>query len=68
MKHPKIKRVFMYKMYREDWFEVVYHSGRIVTYTLSNLPKTVENFVLVATSRTMHYSKLFNRHEMVYEP
>ena len=66
MSKTKIKRVFMYKMYRENWFEVVYHSGKIVTYTQPNLPRTVEKFVSEATTRTEHFSKTFNRAEMVF--
>lgn len=66
-KHPKIKFVRMYKMYREDWFDVVYHSGRIVTYTQPRLPSTVEKFVAEATTRTEQYDTVFKRHEMIYE-
>ena len=66
--HPKIKFVRMYKMYREDWFDVVYHSGRIVTYTQPNLPGTVEKFIDAATVRTEQFDKLFKRYEMIYEP
>ena len=62
----KIKAVRMYKMYREDWFEVDYHSGRIVTYTQPNLPSTVEKFISDATVREERFCKVFNRTEMVY--
>ena len=64
----KIKGVIMYKMYREDWFDVVYQSGRIVTYTQPTLPATVEKFIDSATSREEHFSKVFNRTEMIYKP
>ena len=66
--NQKIKFVRMYKMYREDWFEVVYHSGRIVTYTQPNLPRTVEKFIDMATGREERYTKVFNRTEMIYTP
>lgn len=66
--HPKIKSVRMYKMYREDWFEVIYHSGRIVTYTQPYLPNTVEKFVFDADTRTEHYDPVYKRYEMIYEP
>lgn len=67
-KHPKIKFVRMYKMYREDWFDVIYHSGRIVSYTQPTLPTTVEKFVEEATNRTEQYDTLYKRYEMIYEP
>jgi hypothetical protein len=58
----------MYKMYREDWFEVVYHSGRIVTYTQLNLPRTVEKFIDMATSRKEVCTEIFNRTVIIYTP
>ena len=67
MKHPKIKFVRMYKMHREDWFEVIYHSGRIVTYTQPELPSTIEKFIADATVRKEQYDPIFNRPEMIYE-
>ena len=62
----KIKAVRMYKMYREDWFEVAYHSGRIVTYTQPNLPSTVEKFIDEATGREEKYSKVDTRTAKIY--
>lgn len=62
----KIKAVRMYKMYRENWFEVAYHSGRIVTYLQPSLPSTVEKFIDTATIREERYTKVFNRTEMLY--
>lgn len=63
-----IKFVRMYKMYRENWFEVIYTSGRIHTYVGEpNLPKTVSTFVTTATKRTEQYDRVFNRPEMIYE-
>ena len=64
----KIVKVIMYKMYREDWFEVVYRSGRIVTYVQPTLPGTVEKFIDTATGREERYSKVYKRTEMVYTP
>lgn len=67
MKHPKIKFVRMYKMHRENWFEVIYHSGRIVTYTQPELPCTVEAFIDAATIRKEYFDTIFKRMEMIYE-
>ena len=64
----KIKFVRMYKMYREDWFDVVYKSGRIHTYAgAHNLPKTALEYVEKASKRTEQHDKVFNRSEMIYE-
>lgn len=62
----KIRFVRMYKMYRENWYEVIYHSGRIVTYLEPDLPATVGAFVDSATIRRQQYDKVFKRDEMLY--
>lgn len=62
----KIKFVRMYKMYRENWYDVVYHSGRVYTYTEPYLPATVEKFVNSSDIREEQYDKVFNRVEMIY--
>lgn len=62
----KIKFIRMYKMYREDWFDVVYHSGRTVTYTQPNLPSTAEKFIEAATGRKEQFDKFYKRTEMIY--
>ncbi len=68
MKNKKIKFVRMYKMYRENWYEVIYNSGRIHTYAgEQNLPYTVREYVATANKRTEQYDKVFNRLEMIYE-
>ena len=68
MKNGKIKFVRMYKMYRENWYEVIYNSGRIHTYAgEENLPCTAREYVTTASKRTEQYDKVFNRTEMIYE-
>lgn len=41
----KIRHIRMYKQYRESWYDVVYTSGRIVTYTEPYLPTTAAKFI-----------------------
>lgn len=68
MKQTKIKFIRKYDMYRENWYDVVYHSGKIFTYVgEENLPKTALEYVTTATKRTEQYDKLFKRSEMIYE-
>lgn len=62
----KIKFVRMYKMYRENWYDVVYHSGRVCTYIEPYLPATVEKFVDSSEIREQQYDKTFRRDEMIY--
>lgn len=54
-------------MYRENWYDVIYHSGRIHTYAgEESLPKTALEYVRTASSRVEQYDKVFNRTEMIY--
>lgn len=62
----KIKFVRMYKMYRENWYDVIYHSGRVCTYTEPELPATVEKFFNSSEHRKQQHNKTFNRDEMIY--
>lgn len=62
----KIKVVRMYKEYRENWYDVIYHSGRVVCYTEPYLPNTVEQFIQSSTIRKEQHDKTFNRDEMLY--
>ena len=62
----KIKCVTMYKMYRENWYDVVYHSGRVCTYTEPYLPATVQRFVDSSDIRRERHDSVFHRDEMVY--
>lgn len=62
----KIKFVRMYKMYRENWYDVIYHSGRVCTYTEPELPATVEKFVGSSEIRKQQHDRTFNRDEMIY--
>ena len=62
----KIKFVRMYKMYRENWYDVMYHSGRICTYLEGELPSTASKFVETSTIRRQQYDKVFHRDEMLY--
>lgn len=67
MKSAKIKFVRKYEAYRENWYDVIYHSGRCQTFLETDIPKTVETFVTTATKRREQYDKLFKRNEMIYE-
>lgn len=67
MKNAKIKFVRKYEAYRENWYDVIYYSGRIYTFLETGLPKTVEEFVTTAAKRTEQYDTLFKRSEMIYE-
>lgn len=62
----KIKFVRMYKMYRENWYDVIYHSGRVCTYIEPELPSTVNAFVESSNIRKQQYDKTFRRDEMLY--
>ena len=53
-------------MYRENWYEVIYHSGRIVTYTEPELPATVVDFMFSSNIRREQYDKVFKRDEKLY--
>lgn len=66
MKKAKILCVVHYAMYREDWFDVIYKSGRVVTYTLPDLPKTVHAFLKESNDVRQQYSKVFKRDEWLY--
>ena len=65
-KMGKIKFVRLYTFYREDMFDVVYKSGRVVSYRLPDLPRTVVQFVVNAENRTEQYDPVFKRWEMLY--
>lgn len=41
----KIDHVCMYKMYRGNMYDVVYHSGRVCTFWESDLPATVKKYI-----------------------
>ena len=62
----KIKFVRKYEMYRENWYDVVYHSGRVCTYTEPEIPATVERFIESSEIREEQYDKTFHRAEMLY--
>lgn len=61
-----IKFVRHYQAYREDWFDVVYESGRCYTYRLPDLPKTVDDFIQSAESCEEQYDRTFKRKEYIY--
>lgn len=62
----KIRFVRMYKMYRENWYDVIYHSGRATTYIEPELPATVGAFVESSTIRRQQHDKTFHRDEVLY--
>lgn len=66
----KIKFVRKYENYRENFYDVIYRSGRVYTYSEPDLPKTIINFVTNATKRTEQYDRTStraNKWEMIYE-
>lgn len=65
--NKKIKYIRMYKLYRANWYDVVYHSGRCCTYLESDMPNTVKQFVTTAPKRTERYNNVLKHHEMIYE-
>ena len=67
MKNVKIKFIRKYEAYRENWYDVIYYSGKIYTFLETELPKTAREFIETATKRTEQYDKLFKRSEMIYE-
>lgn len=62
----KIRFVRTYTMYRENWYEVIYCSGRIVTYTEPELPRTVYDFLASSKIQEEQHDKIYNRDEMLY--
>lgn len=70
MKGAKIKFVRKYENWRENFYDVIYQSGRAYTFTETELPKTVVEFVTTATKRYEQYdytSTRKNKYEMIYE-
>lgn len=62
----KIKFVRMYENYRENWYDVVYTSGRVMTCAEPYLPKTVERFIETSTIRKEQHDNSYKRDEMLY--
>lgn len=44
----KIERVVHYGSCREDYYDVFYKTGRLVTYRITDIPKTVLDYVMQA--------------------
>lgn len=66
----KIKFARKYEAYRENWYDVIYHSGRAYTFRETDLPKTVLNFINAASKRKEQYDRTApreNKYEMIYE-
>ena len=55
----KICHIRMYKQYRENWYDVVYTSGRIVTYTEPYLSTTAKKFIDSSEIRREHGGEMF---------
>ena len=62
----KIKLVRKYENYRENWYDVIYASGRVMTCTEPYLPKTVERFIETSTIRKEQHDNFYKRDEMLY--
>ena len=63
----KIKFVRSYEFYGFDCFDVVYHSGRVRTFTENEkLPRTVSDFIINAPKAKRVFDKTFNRTEDIY--
>ena len=61
-----MKFVRKYNLYGIEYYEVIYKSGRIVTYSRERLPKTVKAFLAGKQGREQ-FDKVFNRTETIYE-
>lgn len=61
-----IRFIRKYNLYRTVYYEVIYKSGRIATYSLERLPNTVKSF-LVGKQGKEQFDKVFNRTETIYE-
>lgn len=62
----KIKFVRTYTFYNEAVCDVVYHSGRCVSHTGGDIPKTVRDFIETSTICKKHHDKAFHREEKLY--
>lgn len=62
----KIKFIRRYVMYRTDVFDIVYKSGRVVSKTLEDLPKTAQAFLDSATHIEHQWDSVYNRGETIY--
>ena len=61
-----MKFVRKYNLYGIEYYEVIYKSGRIVTYSRERLPKTVKAFLAGKQGREQ-FDRVFNRTETIYE-
>lgn len=62
----KMRFVRKYNLYGIEYYEVIYKSGRIVTYSRERLPKTIKAFLAGKEGREQ-FDKVFNRTETIYE-
>lgn len=69
MEKSKIKFVRKYEFYGSAAYEVIYHSGRLVSYwdsQIKKMPATVKAFLEGKQPREQ-YDKLFKRTEYIYK-
>ena len=61
-----IKFVRKYQMYGRTYFDVVYNSFRVYSFTPDDLPKTARRFIDNASETVNQFDRLFNRTETIY--
>lgn len=62
----KILWIWKYNFYGE-WFDVVYGSGKIFSYTLNNLPQTAKNFIISANAKEVTFVTRVGNHGYIGE-
>ncbi len=63
----KIKFIRRYKMYGHTYYDVIYQSNRIYTFTEDDVPKTARRYMETANAIRDQIDRLFNRPETIYE-
>ena len=61
----KIFRIRQYMWYDEEWYDIMYESGRLVSYPVESLPKTAQRW-MVDKEWDVQYDKLYKRNEVIY--
>lgn len=62
----KIHAVRVYQFYDEEYADVMYESGRLVSYAVNELPQTVKDW-MVDKDWTVQYDKVYKRNEVIYK-
>lgn len=62
----KIKFVRTYTFYGDEMADIVYHSGRIYTIPVKEMPKTAAAFMAASVRIEEQYDRIFHRDETLY--